>query len=390
MPYPRVTSGGPAGFHQRSACRRRLVLLTLLGVILLTVSACSRGAVAIERGWSAPVVEEGLVYVGSRDGVFLVIPSDEISPFRPLELDDEDLIDSLIKWRFPLGEDTSLGAIYSHALVTEDRVYAVLNRDDDGEETGNLYALDKEDGAEAWFVETEGRIFGDPILQAGVLYVADEEGIVYAFGLEDGRVRWQNLVSEQRFWSTPTLVDGTLYIGGMDKRLYAMDAGNGDVQWSFEAGGAITSKPMVIGDVIYVGAFDRKFYAIDRNTGEERWVADGDSWFWNDAVASEDGATVYVGSLGSTFYALDAGNGSELWSFDTGAPVRAAPVIVNTRVYVLSEKGRVVGLDLETGAVRNRAITLEAKVLASPVWAEGRLYIHDEKQNLHVIEAPLK
>ena len=369
----------------------RFSVLVLSLLLALALSSCTQSAPAVEQGWSAPVVDAGSVFIGSRVGKFFKISAADVSEAQPLNLASKTLVP---QWQYPVGGDqkgVSLGAIYGRPEVTKNTVYIAINRVEKGvAKAGQVSALDKETGVERWSYTTEGRVFGSPVLAGTKLYIGDDSGFVYALDATGGALVWKEHVASKRFWTTPTIDEkaATIYVGSMDQNLYALDQATGKVKWTFAAKGAITSRPLVIGNGVYVGAFDRNFYRIDAATGKQVWVHAGDGWFWNDAVASADGAYVYVGSLGKTFYALEAATGNARWTFNTGSAVRAAPVLLGNLVYVVAESGQIYVLDAGTGEQRRSAPVLGAQALATPAWSGGFLFVHDMKESLHKIQAP--
>lgn len=362
----------------------------------MAVTSCT-GSIAPEQGWSAPAVLDGFVYVGIRSGRFLKVPAKDVSTSNPLNIDPQSNDNLIPAWQYPKGDTKkgapTLAAIYGTAALGSSQVYITTNRIERGRTVGGtLASLNKEDGAQKWALETKGRIFGSPVLETSTtkstLYVADDEGIVYAVDAASGRMLWEKKVAEKRFWSTPTVSGDTLYVGSMDKRLYAVDTANGSVKWTFTANGAVTSKPLVVGDTVYFGAFDRKFYAVNIKTHIQQWAAVGDGWYWNDPVYSSANRGILVGSLGGTFYSLDSADGHQLWTQNLESPVRATALVVNDLVYVIPRSGKVYILDVATGDRRRSGPTIDANVLASPAWADGYLYVHDVKERLHKVEAP--
>ena len=375
-------------------------------VLAMVVSACTGGRIAVEKGWSAPNVVDGFIYVGSRDGRLLKIETSRALDINP-SLQDSRTRTLVLKgltidqfadrgeWQFPAGKDESIGAIYGTPLVTDDLVYI-------GSLRRQVYALEKVDrydedgkfvrgaGTRVWEFPTQGRVFGSPTLYNGTIIIADEDGYIYGIDAETGLAVWpQTKLAGKRIWSQAAAVDGVVYIGAMDKRLYALDADTGEILWSFKADGAIASKPLLVGDLVYFGDFDRKFYAIDRETGEKRSVFEGDSWFWNDAIFHN--GIIYVGSLGGTLYALEAETLRELRRFPaqnsvaSTSPIRSGPVIVDDRVYVATRGGVVHVLDLDLRPA-DQDHTLGKRILASLVEADGKVYVHDSDQRLHVLE----
>ena len=376
---------GRAGRKTLSARRRALAAALIAGGALL-LSACA-GGIAEEKGWSAPVIEDGILFVGSRSGQYLAFDVHTLALGDKIRLTDER---TAARWRFPRERDDTLRAPYGQALLEGGTAYLVVNREEGRrQDSAELFAVDARDGRQVWAdpARIEARVFGSPVIHGDRVYVADDKGYLLSFELEDGSLaRAPSKVSSERFWSSPIVADGTLYIGSMDKRLYAVDPDTLREDWHFEASGAFASTPLYRDGVIYIGAFDRKFYAIDTVTRQKKWEFEGNGWFWNDAVATGDGRLVLVGSLGGFFYALNAEDGALEWQVETESPIRAAPIIVGDRLYVTSENGSILILDVDTGQER-RKLVLDEKALATPAWADDTLYVHDFGERLQVREA---
>ena len=63
--------------------------------------------------------------------------------------------------------------------------------------------------------------------------------------------------------SSPALGSNTIYVASEDGRLYAVYAATGRKIWDFPTGGKLTSSPTLVGGTIYVGSHDGKVYAIE-------------------------------------------------------------------------------------------------------------------------------
>jgi outer membrane protein assembly factor BamB len=85
-------------------------------------------------------------------------------------------------------------------------------------------------------------------------------------------------------------------------------------------------------------------------------------------------------------YALDATNGQERWTFPAQARVDSSPVVVGSRVYFGTGKGKLIALDRKTG---NQVWEYEAggDFVASPAVAEGRLVIGNTDGTLYCFGA---
>ena len=362
---------------------------------LLLVSACAGGGIASEKGWSAPVVLDGTLYLGNRDGQVLAFEATRLhNGFRtgalPVDLDEPDSAESreAFKEGFQAIDDegeNSLG-FYASPLVVGERVII-------GGLDGNLYTLSRDDLSEQWRFRTrpngpdfevdEGRIFGAAAGEGDRVFVADEEGYVYAVSLDDGAELWKRLTDAERFWSGPTVTDGVVYIGGMDKSVYALAADSGELIWKFDdSDGAFVSTPLIVDDTVYIGALDNVFYAIDRSTGAMRHRFEGAGWFWNDALHVD--GTIFVGDLGGMFYALDAADLSVKWRIEVAAPVRSKAAVYEDRLFIAARNGQVSSVDMASGNfVSPRIPAIGERVLADLVVAEGSLYVRDDDQRLH-------
>ena len=391
----RAALQGPRDGGRRT---RTLGFAALALATLLVVSACAGGGIAREKGWSAPVVADGTLYVGNRDGQVLAFEAARLdNSFRtgavPVDLDEPDSAAhrQAFQESFQATDDeneNSLG-FYAAPLIVGDLVII-------GGLDGKLYALSRTDIADqTWlpafrtrplgadFEPDEGRIFGAAAWEGDRLFVADEEGYVYAVSLEDGAELWKRLTDAERFWSGPAVADGLVYVGGMDKSVYALDAESGELIWQFdEAEGAFVSTPLVVGDTVYIGAMDNIFYAIDRNTGEMRHRFEGTGWFWNDALHVD--GTIFVGDLGGMFYALDADDLSVEWAITLAASVRSKAAVYEDKLFIAARNGQVATVDMASGnLVSPRIPTIEKRILADLLVAEGALYVRDDDQRLH-------
>ncbi len=369
----------------RTTAFRRLLLALLAAIAAaLILSSCTGQTLIIEQGWSGPAVEQGVIYIGSRQGKVLAIKTSEVGVGRPYKLSDKKLP---AVWRFPVGEEDTIGAVYSTPVIAGNTLLVGAlgeNATRTGRGSGNLYALDKATGQLKWVYPTKGRVFSNPVVVNGIVYFADddnERGYVYAVDLEKGEALWSPFKTGHRVWATPTVADGMIYVAAMDKHIYAIDAKTGELKSKLKVDGAIASRPLIVGNLVYFGAFDRRFYAFDRTTGREKWQVSTDGWVWNDAI--EKDGVIYAGSLGGTFYAFDAETGASKWTADVDAPIRADALIVGDRIYVADRLGKISVLELKSGTLR-RTETTEASILASPVIDSGRFFVSDLKQNLHV------
>lgn len=369
--------------------KRGLFVLAVLGSLLLV--GCAGARFTTKGGWSAPVVYESekgrsVVYVGSQEG-------------RLLALD----ISGNLKWSFPSEKaaESPLGSVlYGAPAVDGERVYF-------GTYSGELYALDAETGEKAteWSVNPividDGHIVGAPtlageeqcsgqvrgVVEGDVLVVGSSSGSVYALCAADGSLAWR-AETQGEVWGSPVVSDGTVYVGSQDGHLYAISLDRGTPRWSqaFKAGGAIVAQPLVVDGKVFFGALDGKVYALDAESGGPVWREpfDGGNWFWAGVIG--DGESLYAVTVKGRVVALDPATGAMRWETNLNAMVISTPVLAQKqggmRLMVATKEGEIVILRTEVGEedggripisdAENRQVKLKAALGVS----ESTVYIN--------------
>jgi outer membrane protein assembly factor BamB len=213
---------------------------------------------------------------------------------------------------------------------------------------GTVFALDLKTGYPRWVRDVGDGIVGGVAVDAGTLYFGTKGKQLFAINASSGDPIW-HFNARGEIWATPTIDGDTIYLTSLDGSVYALDK-TGNQRWVFGGASAgIASRAVVADGVVYVGAFDNKLYAMDASDGAMRWSLKAGNWFWATPVVSD--GTVYAASLDGKVYAVDAKTGAAHWSkpFDTGAPVRSAPLITKSGLIVAARNGRVYKLDLASG-----------------------------------------
>jgi outer membrane protein assembly factor BamB len=121
--------------------------------------------------------------------------------------------------------------------------------------------------------ETGGEIWSAPVVQGNRVFFASLDGNLYAVNKSDGAEEWR-YTGARSLVSTPVVAGGTLLVGGFDDRLHAVDMSTGNQRWAFEAENWIWSAPVVDGDRVYVGDFDGRVHALNLADGSTIWSAD--------------------------------------------------------------------------------------------------------------------
>ena len=162
-----------------------------------------------------------------------------------------------------------------------------------------LYVIGLEDGKSVRSIEVEAPIAASVAIADGVGYVGDMDRSVTAFNLDTGEIVWNYQQKSFPYFSSPALSNQNLFIGGRDKGMHCIDRINGKQVWRFSARGRIDSSPVVTKAKVIFGAMDGKLYLVSRKDGKE------------------------------------------VSSYEIGEPISSTPAIVGTKIIVGCEDGNV-------------------------------------------------
>jgi outer membrane protein assembly factor BamB len=316
---------------------------------------------AREPGGPAVDAATGMVVVGTRDGL--------LQAFYP---------DGTPLWSF-----NAQGPFESPAAVEGDLVYA-------GCTDGNLYALDRATGRFLWRYYVNEEVGSRPVVADGIVYFSTLQDTVFALDAKSGEWKWhQRREAPGRFTvrgvAWPTVVGGVVYAGFSDGSVAAFDAKTGLVKWDRHVApsGELTdvdSTPQVADGRVYVAAYSGAVLALDAASGKVLWEVKAPeacrvklSGQVLVAVTSKsvlglspkDGRQLWATPLRGTpsgevvvvknwilvpategILIVDLGSGKPLRLFNMGTGCSATPAVLGTRVYVLSNGGRLVAVDL--------------------------------------------
>ena len=299
-----------------------------------------------------------------------------------------------ILWTYDTGGNSN--DFYSSGVVKDDVLFSTTS-------SGELYALDVEDGQILWnvsignqptapaiyddklFIGTAeglkmldvgwmiqggkplGKIVSRPVVANNRVIVGDENGNIYAFDTESGDEQWNVKLPDEIYISQPW--NDSLFIGS-GKNCYSINLETGNIEWIFETGGMITSRPYTNDGAVYFGSWDTYLYAVNANDGGLKWKYE--TGWGIDTTPTASNGLVFVGSNDNNFYALDQDNGVFNWAFTCKSGIHSSPVVDDTNVFFGSDDGRLYMLDKTTGELRwnfSPDITIDDKInyLTTPI-----------------------
>ncbi|MBN1397427.1 MAG: PQQ-binding-like beta-propeller repeat protein [Bacteroidetes bacterium] len=156
--------------------------------------------------------------------------------------------------------------------------------------------------------------------------------------------------------------------------------------WKYNTGERIFATPLVHNNVLYIGNITGNFYAINSVSGEKIWEYKTDHQIRS--TAAIDGNVVCFES-GNILYGLDL-QGNLLWQdtlcegpvteqFDDYDYFHSSPRIVDGIAYIGTEKDKVYGINVQTGAVEFQCQTQKTDngIRVRPAVHNNKIYFGD-------------
>jgi outer membrane protein assembly factor BamB len=267
------------------------------------------------------VVDDGVAYIGNGHATIRAI----------------SMRFGRVLWR----HDTPHGKMASSpAVVGQELVYHSMG--------GDVYVLDRANGAERWRFSVGSPIESSPIVRDGVDYFGAWNGWLYALDLRTHRLRWSRDLGA-KITSSASIAGGTLYIGDYAGRVWALSARTGATRWVRSVNGRVYGTPAVAGGRVFVPSSTGQSLTAFSTSGAELWrVGTGGYVYSSPAVW---GGRVFFGSYDGGFYAVSAASGAVLWRVGAGGPISGAAVVVDGVAYAGSFAHEIVGVDARSGNV---------------------------------------
>ena len=278
-----------------------------------------------------------------------------------------------------------------------------------------------------WKYEVENGAFeSTAVIEDGVAYIGDLDGLLLALDLNTGKVIWRHQSkSDIGFAASPGVKDGRVYVGDMDGLFCCVDAKRGELLWEFATDAEINSSPNFYKDQVLFGSQDATLYALNVETGHLVWkyqIEDqirctpsiiGDRAFVAgcdaklhiiDLVAQKsagfvaiDGPTgvtpavsddfAFFGTESGTLYSIDWKNKSVEWTFvpeGRSASMRSSAAVTKDLVIVGSRTKRVIAVDKQTGKQRWEFVTKRG-IDSSPLVADDRIVVGSDEGRVYAL-----
>ncbi len=214
------------------------------------------------------------------------------------------------------------------------------------------------------------QLLSQPVIAGGKIYTMDAQASVRALNAETGDLLWRHdLKSRGEEEEEGVLGGGLAFSGG---RLFAttgfgdviaLAAASGKEIWRRPVMGPIRAAPTVKDGRVFIITITNELHVLDAETGRINWTHRGiieTAGLMGAASPAVDGTIVVAPFSSGEIVAFRVENGRQLWSdslaaigrldpISSLAHIRGRPVIDRGRVFVTSNSGRTVAIDLRTG-----------------------------------------
>lgn len=258
--------------------------------------------------------------------------------------------DGKLLWRVKPG-----GPLRGSPTVANGVVYALT-------QDNQLYALSQTDGSISWTsqgtAESQG-VFGvaAPAAGQGSVIAGFSSGELNAYRYENGRALWQDALSRTSITTSvssiadvdadPVIDSGRVYAVGQGGRMVALQLDTGQRLWEQNFAGIST--PWLAGEWLFLVTDDARLVCLSRSTGKARWIAQlrrfqnekkkkGPILWYGPVLAG--GRLAMTNSRGELAFASPT-DGAVGQVIETKTPFTLPPIVANSTVYTLDDKGRI-------------------------------------------------
>lgn len=399
------------------------------------------------QSYAGPVVAGGRVFIGTNnEGNRNPAIKGDQGVVMAFDAKTGDFVWQMATPKLPSGRvnDWPQQGVCSTPFIEGDRLYYTSNQarivalDVAGLKNGNDGVTDEKnaspiDGDVIWSYDlmAEADVFphnlaaSSPLVVDGIIYATTGNGVdeghvnipsplapsFVAIDAKTGKLIWESAEPGTKIihgnWSNAAygMVKGKpqVVFGGGDGWVYGFEPKTGKLLWKFDAnpkdavyrlGGSgtkndIIATPVVYDDKVYIGVGQDpehgegvgNFWVIDASlTGDITdkavvWRRGGDEFHRTISTVAIHEGIVYAADLSGFLYALDAKTGALYWKHDMLAAVWASPLVADGKIYLGDEDGDVSVLAVGKTKKLIAEMNMGSAVYATPYPKDGVLYL---------------
>ena len=221
-----------------------------------------------------------------------------------------------------------------------------------------------------------------------ILQVDQDEGApggskLFAFDCATGRLLWKRSRESESSWATPIIVEAaskTQIITLGQPWIVAYALADGSELWRAEMlQGEVTASPIFAGGLVIAINPSAKLLAI-RPDGAGNVTKSHIAWAVEDNIPDvtspvSNGELVFVATSAGILTCLDANGGKKQWEHDLKMEVQSSPSVVGDKLFLLGTKGVAVVAEAGRQFKEVSRSELPDEFIASPAFANGRIFL---------------
>jgi outer membrane protein assembly factor BamB len=296
------------------------------------------------------------------------------------------------RWQKCIGKGVSSGlSLMPNMVANNSHIFTM-------DTAGNISAINQVDGQEEWSMlptkQDDNALAGGLAIENDILVATSSSGDIIALNANDGAQLWQVNV-EAPIRIAAAIHAGTAYIVTISNELIAVDIHTGKILWKHQGinelsailGGA---EPVINGSTVVVAYSSGEYYALNAKTGDVLWSDTLTAALRSDTISSIthivanpiiDNDTVYVISHGGKMVATDIKTGNRNWQQNIGSIHN--PIMIDDFLFIVSDFDELICMDKKTGKIKYAVNLQDYKTtdkdkkssFSSPLLIDGKILI---------------
>tara|TARA_B100000989_G_scaffold49983_2_gene32985 strand:- start:54 stop:1322 length:1269 start_codon:yes stop_codon:yes gene_type:complete len=354
---------------------------------------------APQRVWQSKIGEGGSANIALTAApiVFngLVMTLDTTGKVRAFALETGEL-----RWETILKPNENAGIFGGGLGSGQNKIYISLG-------SGELIALNIQNGDELWRVSTGRALRSAPSYADGRIFVTTLDNMTFAFSASTGISLWSHngMIANAALLgaASPAIDNNKVILAYSSGELYALQTNNGRIFWgdnlSVMRGSSgvarishVRGNPVIDENMVFATSHSGRLIALELKTGRRLWEL---------PIASRvmpwvAGNYLYIVSTGRQLICLTKRDGRVKWitklpefSFKDPLPLKkekivseySEPVLAGDRLIIASSIGKIYSVSPYTGQILGET-QLDGNIFIEPIVADKTLLLLDKQGNL--------
>ena len=354
---------------------------------------------APQRVWQSKIGEGGSANIALTAApiVFngLVMTLDTTGKVRAFALETGEL-----RWETILKPNENAGIFGGGLGSGQNKIYISLG-------SGELIALNIQNGDELWRVSTGRALRSAPSYADGRIFVSTLDNMTFAFSASTGISLWSHngMIANAALLgaASPAIDNNKVILAYSSGELYALQTNNGRIFWgdnlSVMRGSSgvarishVRGNPVIDENMVFATSHSGRLIALELKTGRRLWEL---------PIASRvmpwvAGNYLYIVSTGRQLICLTKRDGRVKWitklpefSFKDPLPLKkekivseySEPVLAGDRLIIASSIGKIYSVSPYTGQILGET-QLDGNIFIEPIVADKTLLLLDKQGNL--------